>query len=480
VRRAVIFTDVADSAEATAPAPGRLQRRLAEASGWVDRWFGVRARGTTYRTEVVGGLTTFLTLVYIVFVNPAVLSATPDLHGIRLPFDQVLAVTALCGGVLTLGMGLFARYPFALAAGLGLNAYAAAEVAAHRIGWPSMMGIFVIDGAVIVVLVLLGLRERIIDAIPFDLKLAIGIGIGAFIAVVGLKNAGFVVQGGNLGTLGSHVGTWKMLVFVVGLLVTWTLHQRGVRGALLIGILGATIAAVVINSIDHFRVWTDGTARLPHGTWLTTPDLTLADGSHFAFHFSELGVGVVAVILAVVMSDLFDNVGTTLSVARNAGILDQRGRLPRFKTALAIDGFAAMLGGAMSASSNTTFIESNAGVAAGARTGLASVITGLLLILCMFISPIAGVIPTEATAQALVIVGVMMFGLVRDLRWDNTSPLATFATIIVMPVTYSIANGVGVGILLHTGGELLNKRRVSPILVLFSGFFIWYFLHGTI
>jgi adenine/guanine/hypoxanthine permease len=471
---------VIDPAQATAPAPGWLQRRLAEASRQVDRWFEVRARGSTHRTEVIGGLTTFLTLVYIVFVNPAVLSGTPDLNGVRLPFDQVLAVTALAGGILTLAMGVFARYPFALAAGLGLNAYAAAEVGAHRIGWSSMMGIFVIDGALIVALVVFGLRERIIDAIPFDLKLAIGIGIGAFITVVGLKNAGFVVRGGNLGTLGAHLGTWKMLVFVLGLVVTWSLFQRGVRGALLIGILGATVLATVINSLDGFHIWTDGTARLPRGAWLTTPDLSLADGSHVAFHFGRLGAGAVAVILAVVMSDLFDNVGTTVSVARNAGILDNQGRLPRFKSALAIDGLAASLGGAMSASSNTTFIESNAGVAAGARTGLASVVTGLLLLLCMFISPIAGVIPAEATAQALVIVGVMMFGLVRDLRWDNASSLAVFATIIVMPVTYSIANGVGVGILLHTGGELMSRRRVSPILVVFSGFFIWYFLHGTI
>jgi AGZA family xanthine/uracil permease-like MFS transporter len=161
-------------------------------------------------------------------------------------------------------------------------------------------------------------------------------------------------------------------------------------------------------------------------------------------------------------------------------MLDEQGRLPRIRTALGIDGFAAMLGGFMSASSNTTFIESNAGVTAGARTGLASIVTGALLLLCMFISPVAGIIPAEATAQVLVIVGVMMFGLVRDLRWENSSPLAVFATIIVMPVTYSIANGVGAGVVLHTGSELLDGRRVSPLLAMFSAFFIWYFLHGAI
>jgi adenine/guanine/hypoxanthine permease len=402
--------------------------------GKLDSWFEITARGSTYRAEIIGGLTTFLTLVYIVFVNPTILSGTADLTGAKLQFDQVLAVTALAGGILTILMGVFGRYPFALAAGLGLNAFAAAEVAAHRVSWSSMMGIFVIDGAVIVVLVVLGLRERIIDSIPYDLKLAIGIGIGAFITVVGLKNAGFVVSGGELGTLG-HLGTWKMLVFVVGLLLTWTLYQRGMRAALLIGIVGATVLATVINALDHYKIWTDGTARLPQGAWLTSPNLALADGSHVSFHFGVLGGGAIAIILAVVMSDLFDNVGTSISVGRNAGMLDEQGRLPRIRTALAIDGFAAMLGGFMSASSNTTFIESNAGVAAGARTGLASVVTGVLLPLCMFISLIADIIPTEATAQALVIVGVMMFSLVRDLRWDNTSPLAIFATIIVMPVT---------------------------------------------
>jgi adenine/guanine/hypoxanthine permease len=472
--------DMADSAELTAEAPRHHAPVPEGVRGRVDRWFEIGPRGSTVRTEVVGGLTTFLTLVYIVFVNPAILSGTADLSGTHLAFDQVLAVTALCGGILTVAMGVFGRYPFALAAGLGLNAYAAAEVAAHRVTWSSMMGIFVIDGAVIVVLVVLGLRERIIDAIPFDLKLAIGIGIGAFITVVGLKNAGFVVEGGNLGTLSANLGTWKILVFAVALFVTWTLYDRGVRGALLIGILGATVLAIVINAIDGYHIWTDGSARLPRGAWFTTPDLALADGSNVSFHFGRLGVGAIAVILAVVMSDLFDNVGTTVSVARNAGILDDTGRLPRIRTVLGVDGFAASLGGFMSASSNTTFIESNAGVAAGARTGLASVVTGVLLLLCMFISPIAGMIPPEATAAALVIVGVMMFGLVRDLRWDNTTPLAVFATIIVMPVTYSIANGVGVGLLIHTVSELLRGRRVNLVLIIFSGFFVWYFLHGAI
>jgi adenine/guanine/hypoxanthine permease len=464
-------------ARTTTPTP--TQTNPTPQSG-IDRWFEITARGSDVRTEIIGGVTTFLTLVYIVFVNPSILSGTGDLSGVKLGFDQVLAVTALAGGLLTIAMGVFGKYPFALASGLGLNAFAAAEVAAHRVTWASMMGIFVIDGAVIVALVVIGLRERIIDAIPFDLKLAIGIGIGAFITVVGLKNAGFVISGGQLGTLGAHLGTWKMLVFTLGLLVTWTLYQRGVRGALLVGILGSTVLATVINAIDGYHIWTDGTARLPQGAWLTTPDLSLADGSHVGFHFGLLGGTAVALILAVIMSDLFDNVGTSISVGRNAGLLDDQGRLPRIRTALAIDGFAALLGGFMSASSNTTFIESNAGVAAGARTGLASVVTGALLLLCMFISPIAGIIPTEATASALVIVGVMMFSLVRDLRWNNASPLAVFATIIVMPVTYSIANGVGVGILLHTTGEILNRRRVNPLLIVFSGFFVWYFLHGTV
>ena len=270
---------MAQTADVEAKPPGRTGGGWKDdAHGRIDAWFEIGGRGSSYRTEVLGGITTFLTLVYIVFVNPSVLSSVTDLNGVRLPFDQVLAVTALAGGVLTIGMGIFGRYPFALAAGLGLNAFAAATVAAHKVSWPSMMGIFVIDGAVIIALVVLGLRERIIDAIPFDLKLAIGIGIGAFIAVVGLKNAGFVVQGGELGTLGGHLETWKMLVFFFGLLVTWTLYQRKVPGALLIGIVGSTVLATVINAIDGYHIWSDGTARLPQGAWLTTPDLSLADG----------------------------------------------------------------------------------------------------------------------------------------------------------------------------------------------------------
>jgi AGZA family xanthine/uracil permease-like MFS transporter len=473
---------VAETAPLTArrPAPSEGGPGTSVNRTPLDRFFEITARGSTPRTEILGGVTTFLTLVYIVFVNPSILSGTADLHGTKLAFDQVLAVTALAGGGLTILMGVFGKYPFALASGLGLNAFAVAEVAAHKVTWPAMMGIFVIDGVVIVVLVVVGLREKIINAIPYDLKLAIGIGIGAFITVIGLMNAGFIKTGGSLANVG-HLGTWRMLVFVLTLIITWVMHQRGVRGALLFGILGATIVATIINAIDGYHIWTDGTARLPHGSWLTTPSLSLADGSHFSFNFGELGAaGAVAIILAVVMSDLFDNVGTSISVGRNAGLLDDQGRLPRIRTALAIDGLAAAVGGLFSASSNTTFIESNAGVAAGARTGLASVVTGILLLLCMFISPIAGIIPTEATAAPLVIVGVMMFSLVRDLRWDNANPLAIFATIIVMPVTYSIANGVGVGIILHTATEALGGRRVHPLLILFTGFFVWYFLHGAV
>jgi AGZA family xanthine/uracil permease-like MFS transporter len=177
--------------------PTKAPSHIGRVAGALDRWFEIETRGSSHRAEVIGGATTFLTLVYIVFVNPAVLSSVTDVDGVRLPFDQVLAVTALAGGLLTIMMGVLGRYRFALAAGLGLNAFAAAEVAAHRLAWPPMMGIFVIDGALIILLVVVGLRERVINAIPFDLKLAIGIGIGAFIAVVGLKNAGFVVKGGD-------------------------------------------------------------------------------------------------------------------------------------------------------------------------------------------------------------------------------------------------------------------------------------------
>jgi AGZA family xanthine/uracil permease-like MFS transporter len=448
----------------------------------LDRYFAITNRGSTVGTEVRAGAATFLTMAYILFVNPQILGGVADVHGDKLAFAQVLTVTALVAGVATLAMGIIGRYPFALAAGLGLNAFVAFSlVGADRLGWPDAMGVIVVEGLVISILVAVGFREAVINAIPTDLKLAIGIGIGLFITIIGLVDAGIVVKGsGTVVTLAPHLDRWTIGVFVVGLLGTYALLTRGVRGALLLGIVGTTVLATVLNEIKDKTLWHDGIAAVPHKV-VASPDFGLV--GDFSFHFwSALGFwSALAVVIAVLLSDFFDTAGTVLGISRRAGLLDAEGRLPGMRRVLLVDGLAAAAGGAASASSNTTFIESSAGVGEGGRTGLASVVTGILFLACLFFSPLAGVVPPEATAPILVIVGALMLELVRDISWSEPGiGLPVLLTIVLMPMTYSITNGVGAGFIAYSVIALLNGRRVHPLLLAFSAIFVWYFVHGVV
>ncbi|HEY2635946.1 MAG TPA: NCS2 family permease [Solirubrobacteraceae bacterium] len=459
----------------TAPARSPLVARL-------DRFFEISARGSSIPVEVRAGLATFLTMAYILFVNPEVLGSVADPSGLKLPFDQVLTVTALVAGVATLAMGIYGRYPFALAAGLGLNAFVAfALVGTDHLSWPDAMGVIVAEGVIISVLVLVGFREAVINAIPHDLKLAIGIGIGLFITIIGLVGAGIVVKGsGTVVTLAAHLDKWTVAVFVVGLIGTYVLVVRRIPGALLIGIVGATVLATIINELKDKSIWHDGVAAIPSKV-VASPDFSLV--GNFSFHFwSVLGAAsAIAVVLSVLLSDFFDTAGTVLGIGRRAGLLTPDGRLPGMKRVLFVDGLAAAAGGAASASSNTTFIDSSAGVGEGGRTGLASVVTGVLFLICLFVSPLAGVIPPEATAPVLVIVGSMMLELVRDIRWDERGiALPVLLTVVLMPMTYSITNGVGAGFISYSVIALLTGRRVHPLLLVFSAIFVWYFVHGAV
>jgi AGZA family xanthine/uracil permease-like MFS transporter len=418
----------------------------------LDRFFKISERGSTVRTEVIAGLATWLTMAYILFVNPAILGTIKDGNGTQLAFDQVLTVTALAAGVMTLAMGLFANYPFALAAGLGLNAFVTFTlVAAYHLTWPAAMGVVVAEGIIITVLVLTGFREAVLNAIPMDLKRAIGIGIGLFIALIGFVNAGIVVHpqsGEPIVTLSSDLTTWKILVFVVGLVVTAALVARRVRGALLIGIVVSTIVAIVINEIAKTPVWT-----------------------------------TLAIVLSVMLSDFFDTMGTVIGLGGEAGLLDREGRLPGINRVLLVDSLAAVAGGVTSSSSNTTYIESAAGISEGGRTGLASVVVGVLFLLSLFLSPIAGVIPPEATAPILVIVGYFMMTLVREIDWtDPGIGIPALLTIVVMPFTYSITNGVGAGFLAYAVIAVLRGRwrDVHPLLFVVAAVFAWYFIHGVV
>lgn len=449
---------------------------------WLDRYFDITARGSSISTEIRGGATTFLTMAYILFVNPQILGAVADSDKVKLPFDQVLTVTALVAGLLTIAMGLYGRYPFALAAGLGINAFVAFSlVAANGLTWPEAMGVVVTEGLLITLLVVVGFREAVINAIPHDLKLAIGIGIGLFITIIGLVDAGIVIKGeGTIVTMAPKLNTWPIAIFVVGLFGTYALYVRRVRGALLIGILGTTVLATIINEIKDEKLFPNGSATWPDKV-VDAPNFGLV--GEFSFHFvSTLSFWTaVAVVLSVMLSDFFDTAGTVLGLSRRARLLAADGRLPGMRRVLLVDSLAATAGGAASASSNTTFIESSAGIGEGARTGLASVVTGALFLCCLFISPLAGVIPSAATAPVLVIVGALMFELVRELEWrEPMIALPVLLTIVLMPMTYSITNGVGAGFVSYSVLALVSGRRVHPLMLAFSAIFVWYFIHGVV
>jgi AGZA family xanthine/uracil permease-like MFS transporter len=460
----------------------------APGSGGLDGYFKITERGSTMRTEILAGLTTWLTMAYILFLNPAILGAVTDNTGTSLAFPQVLTVTALAAGVMTLAMGIAGKYPFAIAAGLGLNAFVAFTLVGQLgLTWPEAMGVIVIEGLLISVLVLTGLREMIMDAIPMDLKLAIGIGIGMFLAIIGFVNGGIVVVGsGTPITITPDLTTLRILVFLVTLALTAALVARNTRGAILIGIAFGTLVATVINiGWGDKHMWDvvgPGIAQLPSSI-TATPDFALV--GNFNFHvFSVLSFWTaIAAILSVMLSDFFDTMGTAVGLGKEAGLLDKEGKLPGMRNVLLVDGLAAAAGGAVSASSNTTYIESGAGIGDGGRTGMTSVVVGVLFLLAMFFSPIAGIVPPEATAPALIIVGYFMMKSVGDIDWrDAAIGIPAFLTITLMPFTYSITNGVAAGFVSYSLIKVMQGkgREVHLLTYLVSLMFIGYFVRGLL
>src|SRR6266516_4821230 len=431
---------MATEAPPSAPRPAAPRDNL-------DRFFPISERGSNVRTEIIAGLATFLTMSYILFVNPQILGAVKDGQGTALPFDQVLTVTALVAGVMTLAMGLFGKYPFALAAGLGLNAFVAFTlVATNGLTWPQAMGVIVTEGLVITALVLTGFRQAVLNAIPMDLKRAIGIGIGLFIALIGFVNAGVVIPGppGVPVTIVHNSRSWPLLIFAIGFVVTAALVARKMRGALLLGIVFTTALATIVNEVKHLKVFTDGSAVVPHH-W-PAPSFSLLGKFTFDF-WSALGTGTaIAIVLSVMLSDFFDTMGTVIGIAGEAGLLDKDGKLPGIQKVLIVDSLGAAAGGAASASSNTTYIESAAGVSEGGRTGLTSVVVGVLFLASLLIAPLAGIVPKVGTAPVLIIVGYFMMTMVKDINWSDPGiGIPALLTIVVMPYTYSITNGVGAG-----------------------------------
>ncbi|GIF19800.1 AGZA family xanthine/uracil permease-like MFS transporter [Actinoplanes tereljensis] len=455
-----------------------------------DRYFQITERGSSLGQEIRGGFATFFTMAYIVVLNPLILGAGVDAAGGKLPIAALAAGTALVAGVMTILMGVVARFPLALAAGLGVNALVAYEIA-PEMTWADAMGLVVIEGVLIAILVLTGLRTLVFKAVPTQLKTAIGVGIGLFLMIIGLVDAGFVHRVPDAANttvpvelgLGGKLSTWPAVVFVVGLLFTLVLFARKVKGAILIGILASTVLAIVVEAIAHPKGWSLNVPTWPDKV-VSRPDLSLIGHFNVLDSWSKAGWLVcVMFVFTLLITDFFDTMGTMVAVGQEGGLLDESGMPPRTREILLVDSVAAAAGGAASVSSNTSYIESAAGVGEGARTGVANLVTGVLFLLAMFLAPLVQVVPFEAASTALVVVGFLMMTAVKQIDWtDYTIAVPAFLAITLMPFTYSISNGIGAGIIAYVvlKASTGKAREIHPILYGVAVLFVLYFVRGPL
>ncbi|WP_026531703.1 NCS2 family permease [Arthrobacter sp. H41] len=470
----------------------------------LDRYFEITQRGSTSSREIRGGVATFFAMSYIVVLNPLILAGA-DSSGAELGFERVAAVTALVAGILTIVMGAWAKYPFALATGLGVNAFVAITVATNPgLTWPDIMGLVMLAGLTMLVLVLTGFRTAVFNAVPESLKTAIVVGIGLFIALIGLVNAGFVRRIPDvaqttvpvgLGFEGVLIG-WPTLVFVVGLILTIALVVRRVRGAILIGVLAATVLAVVVEAVANVgpsfipgedpnpQGWSLVVPELPTGAWVGLPDLSLIGNVSLFGAFGHLGATAAMLLtFTILLSIFFDAMGTMVGLANEAKVVDEKGNIPGVDRVLIVDALGAVAGGAGSVSSNQIYVESGAGIGEGARTGLANVVTGVLFLLAMFFTPLISLVPFEAVAPALVVVGFMMVAQVGRINFDDWGiAIPAFLTFTLMPFTYSIANGLGAGFIAFVLIRAIQGRgrEVHPLMWAVAGAFVVFFGIGPI
>jgi len=469
----------------------------------LDRYFRIGDRGSTVARELRGGLVTFFTMAYIVVLNPLIIGTQADSTGgflgggdVPSALAKVAAMTALVAGVMTILMGVVANYPLALATGLGLNAFVTFGIAKlPGMTWADAMGLVVIEGVIILVLVLTGFRTAVFHAVPVQLKTAISVGIGLFITIIGFVDAGFVRRTGTgpvpveLG-VGGFLAGWPTVVFVVGLLTIAILLARGVKGAILIGIVIATTLAVIIERVAEVGPSFIAPGKTnPTGWGLNVPTLPdrVVDSPDFSLFgtFSLLGsfsaVGAVTALLLIftlLLADFFDTMGTMVAIGAEAGLLDAEGTPPNTERILIVDSLAAAAGGAASVSSNTSYIESAAGVGEGARTGLASVVTGVLFLLATVFAPLVTVVPYEAATPALIIVGFLMMTQVKGIDWDDLEiALPSFLTIVLMPFTYSITAGIGAGFISYSLLKVVRGKasQVHVLMWITSALFLVYF-----
>jgi AGZA family xanthine/uracil permease-like MFS transporter len=491
----------------------------------LDTYFKISQRGSTLGREIRGGVVTFFTMAYIVALNPLILATTDGTGAFIGGGDRTNAIiivaagTALVAGVLTILMGAVANFPLALATGLGLNTFVAVSIAKNST-WAQAMGLVVLEGIIILILVLTGFRIAVFKAIPTQLKVAISVGIGLFIALIGLVDSGFVRRTPNmvwgsvnskptavpleLGDGGQLVG-WPIVVFTIGLLLTIILMVRKIKGSILIGIITSTIFAIIIES--QFKVgnsFISPTESNSRGWGLNTPALPKSADGNLNFtdtpRFDTLGLGfedifgaftnpktgflaALLLVFTLLLADFFDTMGTMTAIGNQAGLTDSKGNVEGANKILIVDSIAAATGGAAGVSSNTSYIESATGVGEGARTGLASIVTGILFLLTTFLAPLVAIIPYEAATPALIIVGFLMMSQVKDIAWDDLGiGLPAFLTIILMPFTYNISVGIGAGFVSHVVIRIVQGRRkeVHPLLILVSVLFMVYFLSSPI
>ncbi|MEV8329928.1 NCS2 family permease [Streptomyces niveus] len=468
------------------PAQDPVQDKAPAPVGGVDRFFKISERGSTIAREVRGGFATFFAMAYIIVLNPIILGSAKDMYGHQLDGGQLVTATVLTAAFATLLMGVIGNVPIALAAGLGVNTVVALQLA-PRMSWADAMGMVVLAGFLVMLLVATGLRERVMNAVPTSLRKGIAIGIGLFILLIGLVDSGFVTRIPDAAhttvplQLGSdgHLNGWPVLVFALGALLTLVLIVRKVAGAILISIVTMTVVALVIEAVADVPSWGLTTPKWP-GNPVASPDFGLFGDFSLFGGFGKVGILTgVLFVFTVLLSTFFDAMGTILGVGDEAKLMDEQGRLPGINRVLFVDGIAVASGGATSSSATTCFVESTAGVGEGARTGLASVVTGALFSLALFLTPIATMVPSQAATPALLAVGFLILaGSVRDIDWtDYTVAVPAFLAMVTMPFTYSITNGIGIGFITFSLLRLAagRGREVPLAMYVVSAVFVFYY-----
>ncbi|GAA1107324.1 NCS2 family permease [Nesterenkonia jeotgali] len=473
--------------------------------GFLDRYFHITARGSSLGREVRGGLATFFAMSYIIVLNPLIIGASADSTGSFLGggsepnLPAVAAATSLISGLMTILMGVIGKFPMAVSSSLGLSAFITyGIVVLPGMTWADAMGLVVIEGVILLLLVLTGFRSAIFNAVPGVLKIAISVGIGLFIALIGMVNAGFIQNNGSTGLelgVGGSLYGWPILIFLLAMFALFAMWAAKVRGAILYSIVGATVLAITLESVFRIgpQVAQDGTEN-PYGwgltvptldqDWLTMPDLSLI--GDFNLLGSWESIGVVAATLAIftlLLANFFDLLGTMVGVSNAGGIKDDDGEIPHSRRIMVADAVGTIGGGVGSTSVNSGFIESTVGVGDGARTGLANVVTGVLFLATIVLAPLAAVIPTEAASATLVLVGFLMMQQIVRIDWtDVEMAIPAFMTIVVMPFSYSITNGIGAGFISYVAIRVFRGkwREVHPLMYITAALFVLYFVSGPI